>query len=340
MEFRPIGRTGVMVSPLCLGAMMFGAWGNTDHDDSIRIIHRALDAGINFIDTADVYARGESEEIVGKALEGRRDDVVLATKVHGTMGESPNERGNSRRWIIREVEASLRRLRTDWIDIYQIHRPEPDTDIDETLGALTDLVRAGKVRSIGSSTFPAHEIVEAQWVAERRGRERFVCEQPPYSLLVRGIERDVLPVCARYGMGVITWSPLAAGWLGGGYRKGRDQPASSRTGLIPARYDLSLPQNQRKLEVADALGALADEAGISLVHMAIAFAIAHPAVTSAIIGPRTMEQLESQLGSVDVVLDAELLDRIDEIVPPGSTSNEADAGYTPPSLVDAARRRR
>src|SRR5471032_395342 len=223
MDHRTLGRTGVKVSPLCLGAMMFGSWGNTDHEESIRIIHAALDAGINFIDTADVYSAGESEEIVAKALAGgRRDDVVLATKVHGVMGDDPNERGNSRRWIIREVENSLRRLGTDWIDLYQIHRPEADTDIDETLGSLTDLVRAGKVRYIGSSTFPASQIVEAQWVAERRGRERFVCEQPPYSMLVRGIETDVLPVCERYRMGVIPWSPLAGGWLSGSYRKGVD----------------------------------------------------------------------------------------------------------------------
>jgi len=176
---------------------MFGAWGNPDHDGSIRIIHAALDAGVNFVDTADVYSSGESEEIVGKALSGRRDDIVLATKVHGRMGEGPNRSGNSRRWIVQEVEDSLGRLQTDWIDIYQVHRPEPDTDIDETLGALTDLVRAGKIRYLGSSTFPAHEIVEAQWAAERRGRERFRSEQPPYSMLVRGIERDVLPVCAK-----------------------------------------------------------------------------------------------------------------------------------------------
>src|SRR6202051_4148484 len=223
MEFRTLGNTGVRVSPLCLGAMMFGAWGNPDHDESIAIIHRALDAGINFIDTADVYSRGEWEEIVGKALAGgRREDVVLATKVHGTMGEDPNEFGNSRRWIVREVENSLRRLRTDWIDLYQIHRPEPDTDVDETLGALSDLVRAGKVRMVGSSTFPAYMIVEAQWAAQRRSRERFICEQPPYSLLTRGIEADVLPVCAEYGMGVIPWSPLAGGWLSGKYRPGGD----------------------------------------------------------------------------------------------------------------------
>ena len=224
MRYRQLGHTGVEVSNLCLGTMMFGAWGNPDHDDSIRIIHAALDAGVNFVDTADVYAGGESEEIVGKALRGRRDDVVLATKVHGAMGDDRNRRGNSRRWIVREVEDSLRRLGTDWIDLYQIHRPEPDTAIDETLGALTDLVRAGKVRYIGSSTFPAHAIVSAQWTAQRRGRERFVCEQPPYSMLVRGIEADVLPVCRAHGMGVIPWSPLAGGWLSGRYRKGADAP--------------------------------------------------------------------------------------------------------------------
>jgi aryl-alcohol dehydrogenase-like predicted oxidoreductase len=341
MEYRVLGATGVKVSPLCLGAMMFGAWGNPDHDDSIRIIHRALDAGVNFIDTADVYARGESEEIVGKALSGsRRDTVVLATKVHGTMGDDPNQRGNSRRWITQEIDASLRRLGTDWIDLYQIHRPEADTDVDETLGALTDLVRAGKIRYLGSSTFPAHEIVEAQWVAERRGRERFVCEQPPYSLLVRGIERDVLPVCARYGMGVIPWSPLAGGWLTGRYRKGQEPPRSSRAERLPARFDLSLPENQRKLEAADALASLAEDAGLSLVHMALAFVIQHPAVTAAIVGPRTMEQLESQLGAVEVTLDAALLDRIDAIVPPGTNFNPADAGHTPPALEDAALRRR
>src|SRR5204863_2835610 len=293
--------SGVKVSPLCLGAMMFGAWGNEDHDESIRIIHRALDAGINFIDTADVYSGGESEEIVGKALAGgRRDRVVLATKFHGPMGEDPNQRGNSRRWIVQEVENSLRRLGTDWIDLYQIHRPEPDTDIDETLGALTDLVRAGKVRYIGSSTFGPDEIVEAQWVAERRGRERFVCEQPPYSMLVRGIEAEVLPTCRRYGMGVIPWSPLAGGWLSGRYRKGEDLPQSRRAERLPQRYDMSLPANQRKLEAADQLAHLADEAGMTLIEMALAFVVQHPAVTAAIIGPRSMEHLESQLAALDV----------------------------------------
>src|SRR3954454_8642642 len=234
MEYRTLGRTGVKVSPLCLGAMMFGAWGNEDHDESIRIIHRALDAGINFIDTADVYARGESEEIVGKALaNGRRDHVVLATKVHGTMGDDPNELGNSRRWIVREVDNSLRRLRTDWIDLYQIHRPQQATDTAETLGPSTDLVRAGKVRYIGSSTFPPSQIVEAQCVAEKRGRERFICEQPPYSMLIRAVEADVLPTCRRYGMGVIPWSPLAGGWLSGKWRKGQEAPESTRASRLP-----------------------------------------------------------------------------------------------------------
>jgi aryl-alcohol dehydrogenase-like predicted oxidoreductase len=341
MEMRTLGRTGVKVSPLCLGAMMFGAWGNTDHDDSIRIIHRALDAGINFVDTADVYSGGESEEIVGKALaDGRRDDIVLATKAHGVMGEDPNQQGNSRRWLVREVEASLTRLGTDYIDLYQIHRPSPDTDIDDTLGALTDLVRAGKVRYIGSSTFPAHEIVEAQYVARDRGRERFVTEQPPYSLLVRGIERDILPVTESYGMGVIPWSPLAGGWLSGKWRKGGDDLTSRRSAMLPQRYDMSVPANQRKLDAADALGALADESGISLVHMAIAFAANHPAVTAPIIGPRTMEQLEGQLGALDTALSPEILDRIDEIVPPGTNFSATDYGYEPPSLTDASLRRR
>jgi aryl-alcohol dehydrogenase-like predicted oxidoreductase len=343
MEPRRLGRTGVSVSPLCLGAMMFGAWGNRDHDESIAIIHAALDAGINFIDTADVYSAGESEEIVAKALAGgRRDDVVLATKVHGTMGPDVNQQGNSRRWIIRECEASLRRLGTDHIDLYQIHRPDPATDIEETLGALTDLVRQGKVRYLGSSTFPASRIVEAQWAAETRNLERFVCEQPPYSILVRGIESDVLETCRRHGMGVIPWSPLAGGWLSGKWRLGRseDELTARRASRVPDRYDLSKPENQRKLEAADALGKLADEAGIPLVHLAVAWVIRNPAVTSAIIGPRTMEQLTSQLGAVDVTLDDDLLDRIDAIVPPGHNFNWADAGYAPPMIADKTKRRR
>lgn len=340
MEYRTLGRTGVKVSPLCLGAMMFGSWGNQDHEDSVRIIHRALDAGINFIDTADVYSRGESEEIVAKALAGgRRDDVVLATKVHGTMGEDANQQGNSRRWIITEVENSLRRLQTDWIDLYQIHRPESDTDIDDTLSALTDLVRAGKVRYVGSSTFPASAIVEAQWAAREHGLERFKTEQPPYSLLARGVEADVLPTCLRHGIGVIPWSPLAGGWLSGGYRRNAEQPVSSRAGRIPKRFDLSLPENQRKFDAADALGALADDAGLSLVEMALAWVINHPAVTAAIIGPRTMDHLESQLPAAGVELDGALLDAIDQIVPPGLTINAADDGFSNPALEPGARRR-
>jgi aryl-alcohol dehydrogenase-like predicted oxidoreductase len=341
MRMRLLGSTGVQVSPLCLGAMMFGAWGNPDHEESVRIIGRALDAGINFIDTADVYSGGESEEIVGKALAGiRRDHVVLATKAHGTMGDDVNEQGNSRRWLIRECENSLRRLGTDYIDLYQIHRPEPATAIDETLGALTDLIRAGKIRYAGSSTFPASQIVEAQWTAERRGRERFVCEQPPYSILVRGVEAEVLPVCQRYGMGVIPWSPLAGGWLTGRYRKSAQLPVSRRAERIPQRFDMNLPGNQAKLEAAEQLAVLAEEAGLSLIHLALAFVINHPAVTSAIIGPRTMDQLESQLGAADVALTAEVLDRVDQIVPPGTTLNTPDRGYEPPSLTDPALRRR
>ena len=338
MEYRPLGRTGVEVSPLCLGAMMFGAWGNPDHDESVRIIHHALDAGINFVDTADVYSAGESEEIVAKALAGRRDEIVLATKVHFRMGDGPNRSGKLAPLDLPGGRVSLRRLQTDWIDLYQIHRPAPGTDIDETLGALTDLVRQGKIRYFGSSTFPPSEIVEAQWVAERRGRERFVCEQPPYSILARGIETEVLPVCRRYGMGVIPWSPLAGGWLSGTFRKGTTAQ-SRRAERLPDRFDLSLPVNQRKLDAADALGALADDAGVPLAQLAVAFVLQHPDVTAPIIGPRTMEHLESFLGALEVTLDAGLLDRIDEIVPPGTNVNPADAGYVPPSLADASLRR-
>ena len=340
MKMRTLGRTGVKVSPLCLGAMMFGEWGNPDHDESVRIIHRALDAGINFIDTADVYSAGESEEIVGKALRGgRRDGVVLATKAYAPMGTDPNFMGSSRRWITMEVENSLRRLGTEWIDLYQVHRPDPTADIDETLGALTDLVRAGKIRYFGSSTYPASEIVEAQWMSEKRGRERFVCEQPPYSILVRGIEAEVLPVCQKYGMGVIPWSPLAGGWLTGRYRKGQDAPKSNRATRVPDRYDLSNPDNQVKLDAVEELAVLAEEAGLSMIDMALGFVLAHPAVTSPIIGPRTMEQLESQLGAAEIRLPADVLDRIDEIVPPGTTLSRADHGWDPPALANAKLRR-
>src|SRR3954470_9780583 len=303
MDYRPLGRTGVQVTELCLGAMMFGAWGNPDHDESIRIIHAALDAGINFIDTADVYAHGESEEIVGKALKGRRDDVILATKFHMSMGDDPNQGGASRRWIIREVENSLRRLSTEWIDLYQVHRPRSDTDIEETLSALTDLVHQGKVRYIGHSTFPASQIVEAQWVARERNLQRFVTEQPAYSILVRAIEADVLPTCQRHGMGVLSYSPLTGGWLSGRWRKGTGQQESSRAQRLPERFDLSRPANQRKLDAVEELAKLAEQTGITLVQLAVGFVLKHPAITSAIIGPRTMEQLEGQLAGADVVLD-------------------------------------
>jgi aryl-alcohol dehydrogenase-like predicted oxidoreductase len=340
MELRPLGRTGVQVSSFCLGAMMFGPWGNPDHDESIGIIHAALDAGINFIDTADVYGAGESEQIVGKALAGgRRDGVVLATKFHNPMGEDPNRRGNSRRWIMRAVEDSLRRLNTDWIDLYQVHRPDPGADIEETLSALSDLVHDGKVRYIGSSTFPASQIVEAQWVARERHLQRFVTEQPPYSILVRGVEVDVLPTCARHGMAVMSYSPLAGGWLSGRWRKEAGQQSSSRASRLPERFDLANPYNQRKLDAVEQLAQLADQAGLTLIQLAIGFARSHPAITSPLIGPRTMEQLQTQLAAADVVLADDVLDRIDEIVPPGTTINPADSSFDNPALAPTARRR-
>ena len=335
MKYRTLGRTGIKVSPYCLGAMMFGAGGNPDHGDSIRIIHKALDAGINFVDTADVYSRGESEEIVGKALKGRRDDIVLATKAHGPMGDDPNHQGNSRRWLVREVEASLRRLQTDHIDLYQIHRPAPDTDIEETLSALTDLMRAGKVRAIGSSTFPAAEIVEAQWVAERRGLARFRTEQPPYSILGRSIERDVLPVCQKYGIGTLVWSPLAKGMLTGRYRKGQPQPDSGRAKRFPKQMT-----DEHNLDAIEKLIPIAEAAGLSLIHMAMAFVMAHPGVTSAIIGPRTMQHLDDLLAGAEVVLGDDVLDRIDQVVPPGTDTGSMGAIYEPPAVTQASVRRR
>jgi len=341
MRMRTLGDTGIKVSPYCLGAMMFGAWGNPDHEESVRIIHAALDSGINFIDTADVYSAGESEEIVGQALRGRRDDVVLATKAHGAMGHDVNMQGNSRRWIVREVENSLRRLQTDYIDLYQMHRPDPATDIDETLSALSDLVHSGKVRAIGSSTFPAEQIVEAQWVAQRRGRERFRCEQPPYSIFVRGIEGNVLPTCQKYGMGVIAWSPLAGGWLTGRFRQdtGVDM-TTGRARRLPGRFDPALPGNQAKLAAVEELIKIAADAGCSLTHMALAFVVGNPAVTAAIIGPRTMDQLTDLLAGASVMVEDDVLDRIDQIVPPGVTLNPADAGWQPPVLADPDARRR
>jgi aryl-alcohol dehydrogenase-like predicted oxidoreductase len=338
MDYRPLGRTGVSVSPLCLGTMMFGPWGNDDRADSIRIIHRALDAGINFVDTADVYSAGESERIVGEALKGRRDDIVLATKFFMPMGDDVNQRGGSRKWIMRSVEDSLRRLQTEYIDLYQVHRPSPDTDVEETLGALSDLVHQGKVRMIGSSSYSAGQIVEAQWTARDRRLQRFVTEQPPYSILVRGIEEDVLPTARRHGMGILTYSPLAGGWLSGRWRQNADASPTS-SARPPARFDLGSPANQRKLDVVEELARLTEQAGISMIELAIAFVIRHPAVTSAIVGPRTMDQLESQLPAADVSLSDELLDRIDELVAPGLTLNPEDNSYGAAELTPSARRR-
>lgn len=347
MEYRQLGHTGMFVSPLCLGAMMFGAWGEPDHDVSISIIRKALDEGINFVDTADVYSQGESEIIVGEALRGRRDDVILATKFHGPMdvsmgapGGDPNKRGNSRRWIVQEVENSLRRLQTDWIDLYQVHRPDTGTDDDETLGALTDLQRQGKIRAFGSSTFPAYRIVEGQWISENRALGRFVTEQPPYSILDRGIERDVLPVAERYHLGILSWSPLAGGWLTGRFRKGHAAPQTRRAQMMPDRFDLSKPANQVKLDAVEDLAVIAEETGISLVHLALAFVMQHPAVTAPIIGPRTMEQLESQLGAADVHLGADVLDRIDRIVPPGQSVADDGNTYVTDALRNPFLRRR
>ncbi len=340
MNYRTLGTTGIRVSQLCLGAMMFGALGNTDHEDSVRIISRAIEAGINFVDTADEYSGGESEVIVGKALKGlKRDEIVLTSKVSWPMGADPNAQGNSRRWVIAECEHSLRRLKTDYLDIYQIHRPCPETDLDDTLGALTDLIRAGKIRYAGSSNFAAHQVVEAQWIAERRVRERFRTEQPQYSILARAVESDLLPVCQRYGLGVLSWSPLAGGWLSGRFGEGKEN-TSRRSALLPERFDLSLPWNQQKLNAVIQLQRLTEEVGYSLIELSLAFVLAHPAVTCPIIGPRTMEQLESQLSVAQISLDEDVLDRIDEIAPPGQNFGAADAGWTPPSISNKRLRRR
>ena len=347
MEYRTLGGTGLRVSTHCLGTMMFGDWGNRDHDDCVRIIHAALDAGINFVDTADVYSGGESEEIVGKALKDRRDEVILATKVHGNMGPGQNDWGNSRVWIVREVEESLRRLGTDHIDLYQIHRPERDTHIEETLSALTDLQRQGKIRYLGSSTFPGWQMIEAQWVAEQRGLSRFRTEQPPYSIFVRQIEHDVLPIAQRYGMGVLVWSPLNRGWLSGRYRRdhfdrapdSRAARGAERAEWLRVLWDESRPEVQRKIDVVEELALLADKAGTTVPRLAIAFVLAHPAITSAIVGPRTMDQLEDLVASADLRLDDATLDAIDELVPPGTLVDENDRGFDPWWFAPETRRR-
>lgn len=335
MDRRPLGRTGIDVSRLGLGTMVLGAWGNTDHASCHRIIRRAVEAGINLIDTADVYAFGESEEIVGAALDGQRDSVVLATKFHNQMGSDSNRGGNSRRWIRQAVDDSLRRLRTDRIDLYQVHRPDPSTDISETIDALTDLVRAGKILSWGTSTFPAESLVEACWVADRRRVASPHTEQPPYSILCRGIERDVLPVCRSQGIGVVVWSPLSGGWLTGKYRRGVEIPADSRGATNPDHFDVG---NEGKYNAVEQLAAIASDAGLTLTELSIAWVGEHPDVTSALIGPRTEGQLEELIRAADVVLDTATLDAIDEVVAPGIDLNPADRGWQPPGL-DVGRRR-
>lgn len=341
MRYRFLGGTGIEVSVYCLGAMMFGQVGNPDHDECVRIVHAALDHGINFIDTADMYSEGESEQIVGRALRGRRDEVVLATKVHFQSGEGRNRSGNSRRWILRAVEESLARLGTDWIDLYQVHRPDHRTDVEETLSALTDLVSQGKIRAFGCSTFPAEQIVEAHHVAERRGLGRFRTEQPPYSMLARGVEASVLPVAQRYGMGVLTWGPLASGFLTGRYRLGRPLDLSSgRPVVMPRKFDMSVPSNRAKLEAVEGLVEVAEGVGVSLPELAVAFTVAHPAVTSTIIGPRTMEQLEATLKGAALTLDDATLDRIDAVVAPGTNVYNPDGAWVSPVLAEASLRRR
>jgi aryl-alcohol dehydrogenase-like predicted oxidoreductase len=341
MRYRPLGTTGIEVSVHCLGTMMFQAGCNDDHEDCARIINAALDQGINFVDTADMYGQGESEEIVGKALRGRRDDVVLATKVHFPMGEGPNRGGNSRRWILTAVEDSLRRLSTDRIDLYQVHFPDHTTDIEETLSVLSDLVHQGKIRAFGCSNYQAEEIVEAHHVSERRGLGRFRTDQPPYSILARGIESSLLPTCERYGMGVLTWSPLAFGFLTGKYRKNQATDlATGRAALRPAFFDPTSPEVAAKLDAVEQLIELASDLGCTLPQLAVAFTVAHPAVTSAIVGPRTMRQLEDLLKGAELTLDDAALDRIDAIVPPGRNLYNPATYFPPRSLTEVSLRRR
>jgi aryl-alcohol dehydrogenase-like predicted oxidoreductase len=341
MELRVLGDTGVKVSALCLGAMAFGSLGNRDQDDCVRIIHAAVDAGINAIDTADVYSRGESEQIVGRALRGRRDSVVLGTKCFWPMGVDPNQRGLSRRWVLLAVEDSLRRLGTDWIDILYLHKPDPDTAIGETLAAASDLVHQGKVRLIGTSSVPAEQVAEAQWAGARRGVERPRVEQPAYSIFARAIEADVLPACLGAGIGVMVFSPLNGGWLTGKYRSGLPPSPDSRSARWPNDHSmrLELPVARGKFDLVEDLSALAQQSGLTVTQLAMAFAVEHPAVTSAIIGPRTMTQLDELLGCADVRLHAETLDRLDQIVAPGVDVDPADRWYRPAGLEPAARRR-
>ncbi|HEX6355144.1 aldo/keto reductase [Actinophytocola sp.] len=339
MQYRTLGRTGVQVSSLALGAMNFGKIGRTSQEEVTAVVDAALEGGINVIDTADMYSAGESEEMVGKAVAGRRDDIVLATKATMPMGDERNHRGSSRRWLVTALEDSLRRLGVDHVDLYQVHRWDPATSDEETLSALTDLRRAGKIRYLGSSTFPAYRIVQAQWAAREHHLSRYVTEQPSYSILQRGVEAHVLPVTEEYGMGVLAWSPLASGWLSGAVREGREI-TTSRSTFMPDRFDLAVPANRARLEAVEQLAKVADQAGLTMIQLALGFVTAHPAVTSAIIGPRTLEHLHSQLAAADTVLPADVLDAIDGIVPPGVDLAPDEKFDTPPALLDPARRRR
>ena len=339
MQYRTLGRTGIQVSALALGAMNFGKIGRTTQEDATAIVDTALEAGINLIDTADFYSAGESEELVGKAIAGRREDIVLATKAGLPMGDERNHRGASRRWLVTELDNSLRRLDVDHVDLYQIHRWDPSTSDEETLSALTDLQRAGKIRHFGSSTFPAYRIVQAQWAARENHLGRYVTEQPSYSILQRGVETHVLPVTEEYGLGVLVWSPLASGWLSGAIREGREV-ATSRSALMPQRFDMAVPANRARLGAVEQLAKLADEAGLTMIQLALGFVTAHPAVTSALIGPRTLDHLHSQLAAADTVLSADVLDAIDEIVAPGIDLAPEEKIDTPPALLDPALRRR
>jgi aryl-alcohol dehydrogenase-like predicted oxidoreductase len=339
MQYRTLGRTGVQVSTLALGAMNFGEIGRTTQDEATAIVDAALDGGINVIDTADMYSQGQSEEMVGKAISGRRDDLVLATKAYMPMGEERNHRGSSRRWLVTELDNSLRRLGVDHVDLYQIHRWDPATSDEETLSALTDLQRAGKIRYFGSSTFPAYRIVQAQWAAREYHLSRYVTEQPSYSVLQRGIETHVLPVTEQYGLGVLAWSPLATGWLSGAVREGREI-ATSRAKILPQRFDLAIPANRARLDAVEQLAKVADEAGLTMIQLALGFVTAHRAVTGAIIGPRTIDHLHSQLAAADTVLPADVLDAIDAVVPPGTDLAPDEKFDTPPALLDPSLRRR
>ncbi|MFD8608357.1 aldo/keto reductase [Streptomyces sp. NPDC059631] len=339
MHYRTLGRTGVQVSTLALGAMNFGSIGRTTQEEATALVDSALDAGINLIDTADMYGTGESEEMVGRAIAGRRDDIVLATKAGMPMSEERNHRGSSRRWLVTALDASLRRLGVDHVDLYQIHRWDPATGDEETLSALTDLQRAGKIRAFGSSTFPAHRIVRAQWAAREHRLGRYATEQPSYSLLQRGIEAHVLPVTQEYGMGVLVWSPLASGWLSGAVRADRGL-TNHRARILPERFDLTVPANRARMDAVERLAKVADDAGLTMIQLALGFVTAHPAVTCALIGPRTLDHLRAQLAAADTVLPADVLDAVDGIVAPGTDLAPQEKFDTPPALLDAALRRR